>query len=146
MENEAAATADALCAADLQRPLRGLVDVGADLLQQGRQTVEIAQFVQKVACSERCSGATIFPEIVVGQDDGQYLADFAAVDNSKYAKARASLKMQIQQYHINGTPFEHRYCFGLAADSACQFCSGHDQDRLAQPVGQKPRILNEQNR
>src|SRR5580692_1101553 len=64
-ENEVAATADALCAAYLQRPFGGLVDVGANLLQQARQTIEIAQFVQKVACSEGCRGATILSEIVI---------------------------------------------------------------------------------
>src|SRR5580700_4070071 len=143
-ENRAVTTANALCAADLQRPFGGLVDVSADLLQQARQTIEIAQFVQKVTCAERRCGATIFSEIVIGQDDGQYLADFATVDDSKHSKTCATVKMQIQQYHINGTPFEHRYCIGFAVDSACQFRSGHDQDRLTQAVGQQPRILNEQ--
>ena len=67
-------------------------------------------------------------------------------NGAQHAEARALAQVQIEQQHVDRVALQRRNRVGLAVHGARQLHPGHAQQRLAQPLGQHPRILDQQHR
>src|ERR1700689_3866938 len=61
----------------------------ANFLKQGGQAVKIAHLVQEVARTELGGGATVFTQVVIGQNDGDDIVVATTGQGTQHAKAGA---------------------------------------------------------